>query len=70
MSLALYYQMIGRGIRPHQGKESTQIIDLCGNIKMFGRVEDLRLVDGGNGKWFVSSNGRQLTNIYYGERAA
>lgn len=68
MSLALYYQMIGRGIRPHPGKEFTQIIDMCGNFKLFGKVEDLHLVDGGNGKWFVSSNGKQLTNIYYGER--
>jgi DNA repair protein RadD len=68
MSLALYYQMIGRGIRPHPEKPHTEIIDLCGNMKTFGRVEDLRLVDGGNGQWYVASRGRQLTNIYYGER--
>ena len=68
MSLALYYQMIGRGIRPHPGKDSTLIIDMCDNIRMFGHVEDLKINDGGNGKWFISNNGRQLTNIYYGER--
>ena len=26
------------------------------------------MVDGGNGKWFVASRERQLTNVYYGER--
>lgn len=68
MSLALYYQMIGRGIRPHPDKENTLIIDMCDNIRMFGHIEDLQLNDGGNGKWFISSNGRQLTNIYYGNK--
>lgn len=39
--------------------------DLCGNIKRFGEVKDLRLVDGGNGKWAVYSKGRQLTNVRF-----
>ena len=68
MSLALYYQMIGRGMRPHQDKENTLVIDMCDNIRMFGHVEDLKINDGGNGKWFLSSNGRQMTNVYYGDR--
>jgi len=41
-------------------------VDLCDNIRMFGAIEKLRLNDGGNGKWFISNNGRQLTNVYYG----
>lgn len=68
MSLARFYQMIGRGIRPHPAKEYTEVVDMCGNLALFGRVEDLRLINGGNGKWFISSNGRVLTNIYFGER--
>lgn len=44
MSLALYYQMVGRGMRPHVSKDDCLYIDLCGNIDRFGRVEDLRLV--------------------------
>lgn len=68
MSLALYYQMIGRGIRPHPAKESTAIIDMCGNTSLFGKVEDLQIVDGKKGKWFIESKGKQLTNVYYGER--
>lgn len=65
MSLALYYQIVGRYIRPHPGKESAWFVDLCGNIKRFGEVKDLRLEDGGNGKWAVYSNGRQLTNVRF-----
>lgn len=65
MSLALWYQIVGRAIRPHPNKEAGWIVDLCGNIKRFGEVKDLRLVDGGNGKWAVYSKGRQLTNVRF-----
>lgn len=65
MSLAMYYQIVGRAIRPHPSKEAGWIVDLCGNIKRFGEVADLKLVDGGNGKWAVCSNGRQLTNVRF-----
>ena len=65
MSLALYYQIVGRCIRPHPGKKSAWFVDLCGNVDRFGKVEDLKLVDGGRGKWAVFSNGRQLTNVYF-----
>lgn len=65
MSLALWYQIVGRAIRPHPNKKAGWIVDLCGNIKRFGEVKDLRLVDGGNGKWAVFSNNRQLTNVRF-----
>lgn len=65
MSLALYYQIVGRCIRPHPSKDASWFIDLCGNVKRFGEVKDLRLFDGGNGKWAVYSNGRQLTNVRF-----
>lgn len=68
MSLALYYQMIGRGVRPHPAKEYTKIVDLCGNIHLFGKVENLEIIDGGNGKWFITNGRRRLTNVYYGDR--
>lgn len=38
---------------------------VCGNIKRFGEVSDLRLFDTGNGKWAVYSKGRQLTNVRF-----
>lgn len=62
MSLALYYQMVGRVIRPYPGKEGW-VVDLCGNIKTFGRVEDLRIEQPERGKWMVKTNGKQLTNV-------
>ncbi|EHH01509.1 DEAD/DEAH box helicase [Paraprevotella clara] len=65
MSLALWYQIVGRAIRPHPSKKAGWIVDLCGNIKRFGEVKDLRLVDGGNGKWAVYSGYRQLTNVRF-----
>lgn len=65
MSLAMWYQIVGRAIRPHPSKASGWVIDLCGNIKRFGEVSDLKMTDGGNGKWAVFSNGRQLTNVRF-----
>lgn len=65
MSLALYYQMIGRAVRPHKDKQESWIIDICDNYRRFGRVEDLHINTEGNGKWFIQSGNRKLTNIYY-----
>jgi DNA repair protein RadD len=40
MSFALYYQMIGRGVRIHDDKDKTVVIDLSENYNRFGKVED------------------------------
>lgn len=69
MSLAMWYQIVGRAIRPHESKESGWIVDLCGNIKRFGRVEDLTLTEHKPGEYAiqgVSDNQyKQLTNVYF-----
>ena len=65
MSLALYYQMIGRAVRPHKDKSEAWIVDICDNFRRFGRVEDLHISDDGFGKWVIRSGQKQLTNIYY-----
>lgn len=62
MSLSLWYQMVGRVIRPCPGKDGW-IIDLGGNLRRFGRVEDLRIEQPEKNKWCVKSHGRQLTNV-------
>ena len=62
MSLALYYQTVGRAIRPFPGKEGW-VIDLCGSVTKFGKVEDLWLDHDERGGWIITSNGKQLTNI-------
>lgn len=63
MSLALYYQMVGRAIRPHQDKQAGYIIDLCGNIDRFGKVEELTLCCQTANKYFIRNRNKQLTNI-------
>lgn len=65
MSLALWYQIVGRCIRPHASKECGWVVDLCGNIKRFGEVKDLVLRDTGREKWALFSGQRQLTNVYF-----
>lgn len=65
MSLAMYYQIVGREIRPYKDKQAW-FVDLCGNINRFGKVEDLNLVDtNGKGKWAVFSKEKQLTNVLF-----
>ncbi|TAK64457.1 MAG: DEAD/DEAH box helicase [Bacteroidetes bacterium] len=73
MSLGLYYQMIGRGIRPHKDKEGCWVVDMCDNFRVFGKLEDLqlRLIQGKREpKWEVYSGNKQLTNVYYGKAKA
>ena len=64
MSLALWYQIVGRAIRPSPGKVGW-ICDLCGNIQRFGHVEDLRIEreSPNSSRWCIKSKGRQLTNV-------
>ncbi|MBR0116439.1 MAG: DEAD/DEAH box helicase [Prevotella sp.] len=68
MSLALYYQMVGRAIRPCEGKNAW-IVDLCGNYDRFGRVENLRVEQPSAGMWcvngFVNGHWKQLTNVFF-----
>lgn len=54
-SPALYYQMIGRGVRQlPEGKKLLQVYDLCGNYDKYGKVEDMHVVsDGENWHLFV-----------------
>jgi DNA repair protein RadD len=43
MSIGLYYQMLGRGVRPAPGKTCCNIIDLTGTVKKLGHIETIRL---------------------------
>ena len=63
MSLALYYQMVGRAIRPHPNKLTTWVVDLCKTYDRFGKVENLILASDEKGLPAIYSNGKQLTNI-------
>ena len=61
-SIALYYQIIGRATRIDPGKEDALIIDLGGNVKRFGKVEDITFEQGKIWRMF-GSGGRLLSGI-------
>ena len=67
-SLALYYQCIGRAIRPYKGKHGW-IIDLTDNYEKFGRVEDLYMSESRPGQYVINGYAggqwKPLTNVYY-----
>lgn len=65
-SLALYYQMVGRIIRPFPQKNGW-VVDLGGSFARFGKVSDLKIgvEKAGTERWAVFSRGRQLTNVIY-----
>ncbi len=66
MSLALWYQMVGREIRPSDGKRAW-LIDLCGTYERFGPVDKL-IMQQTNGIWAIYSGSKQLTNVFYNKR--
>lgn len=61
-SIALYYQIIGRGTRIDPNKEECLICDLGGNVNRFGRVEDIVFEKGKLWRMF-GSGGRLLSGI-------
>lgn len=65
-SLSMYYQMVGRAIRPYPGKQGW-IVDMCGTYKQFGKVENLELRCEGYSQYAIwdKSRNKQLTNKYF-----
>ena len=61
-SIALYYQIIGRGTRIDPNKEDCLICDLGGNVSRFGRVEDIVFEKGKLWRMF-GTGGRLLSGI-------
>ena len=63
-SLAVFYQQVGRCVRPHPLKPYSMVVDMVGLSTMFGHVEDLVIRDSGDG-WCVGNGRKQLTNVYF-----
>jgi len=61
-SLALYYQMLGRGMRKPSDKPDKDCwcIDLCGNMETFGRVEDLKMGEDKKGLPLIYGSGNKV----------
>lgn len=67
MSLALYYQIVGRVMRiftyPDGTKKVGWVVDLGGNINFFGKIETMLIQEPKKGQFSIWNNGRQLTNV-------
>jgi DNA repair protein RadD len=63
MSLSLYYQIFGRGLRPHKSKDTCWLVDLGGNIDKFGKFETMIIKKNKLGLYAIFNNGRQLTDV-------
>lgn len=61
-SIALYYQIVGRGTRIDPNKRDCLICDLGGNFDRFGRVEDITFEQGKIWRMF-GTGGRLLSGI-------
>lgn len=68
MSLAIYYQIVGRAMRPHKNKTSSWIVDLGGNFDFFGKIETMKIQQNDKGLYFITNNGKQLTNITFSKK--
>lgn len=67
MSLALYYQIVGRVMRPFTYEDGTKktgwVVDMGGNVKFFGKIETMRIHNDPKGLMSIWNNGKQLTNV-------
>nr|DAF21595.1 MAG TPA: Chromatin remodeling complex ATPase [Caudoviricetes sp.] len=67
-SLALLYQIFGRGVRNplYPNLKECLIIDFCNNVKRFGRIEELRVLNKEHYGWGVFNNTHLLTGVPMG----
>jgi DNA repair protein RadD len=65
MSLSLYMQMIGRGIRLSEGKVDCAVVDMCGNYNRFGEIETIeyKQLPYGQKLWVLMNKGQVLSNV-------
>lgn len=60
MSLSLWYQMVGRVVRPYPEKEPI-VYDIVGNLQYFGNPLDMELKKTNDKLWDVYNGTRQIT---------
>lgn len=69
MSLSLYYQIVGRVMRPFIYEDGSKkvgwVADLGGNIPFFGKIETMKIQQNEKGLFSIWNNGRQLTNVTF-----
>lgn len=67
MSLQKWYQQAGRAVRPAKEKTDALIIDFCGNVRRFGKIEDLTIEHINGWGWETFSGDICLTNCEFGK---
>jgi DNA repair protein RadD len=67
MSLALYYQIVGRVMRPFTYEDGSKkvgwVVDLGGNVDFFGKIETMKIMVNDKGLHSIWNNGRVLTGV-------
>lgn len=68
MSLTLWVQMVGRLMRNAPGKTKGSLVDMCGNLDRFGKVEELRIEKDPKHGWVLRNDtkiisGRRLSEV-------
>jgi DNA repair protein RadD len=74
MSLALFYQIVGRVMRPYKYADGSVkegwIVDLGGNVNLFGKIETMKITTDERGLYMIVNKGRQLTNVPFSKAVA
>lgn len=65
-SYAIYYQVVGRLVRPHKEKDSALFVDCCNNYGRFGRVEDLTIEQFPGNGWSMFVGDKLISNVPMG----
>ena len=65
MSLRVYYQVIGRGMRIHANKKDCLIVDLGGNYNFFGKIETMEIRTCEKGHYSIWNGNKALTNVTF-----
>lgn len=63
-SMSLYAQKAGRGVRIHKDKEHFLLIDFCGNVQRFGKIENQVIQDLPGFGWGVFADGFLRTSVF------
>jgi len=63
-SINQWYQSLGRGTRIHNNKKDCKIIDLSGNFRKFGKIEDLTFEDVEHYGWGMFNGKNELLTDY------
>ncbi len=61
-SLAVFYQIYGRLVRPFEGKTGL-FVDFGGNLKKFGKLEDLTIENYPHDGWGVYNQNKLITGV-------